>query len=172
MQARQQGRYATADQWTNPIDTVAKWGIVEWSHLGTTTLCQKLNWQVSHQDFVIPLHDMSLAGCTAWPCPFAYWCEKNIEQEINSLPVKKVGKVLIRAKWPIRPALTFTCVSGFRRMKWLGVFFSPRDETPNCRYPFIHLGGKTHHVKVVSYPRTQNNVPGQAAPKIGEHINH
>ena len=61
------------------------------------------------------------------------------------LPLSK-GKVCIRAKWPIRPAL----ISGFCSMKRLGILLLPPgwDASPlqgypqhyDRQYPFIHLG--------------------------------
>ena len=41
--------------------------------------------------------------------------------ELKYVKVGKVGKVCIRAKWPIRPAL----ISGSRSMKRLGILLLP-----------------------------------------------
>ena len=63
-------------------------------------------------------------------------------------------------------------LSCFHSMKRLGVLLLPLDgmlvhcrlpQYPQCRYPFILLGGERHCECKVSCPRTQHNDPGQCS---------
>ena len=54
------------------------------------------------------------------------------KQMPETVKIKKKGKVCIRARWPIRPALN----SGFRSMKRLGILLLPPgwDASPSQGY--------------------------------------
>ena len=101
-----------------------------------------------------------------------------MEQERSTFPMKlpflvsykkrKKGKVCIRDKWPIRPALN----SGFRSMKRLGILLLPPgwDASPSQgspqhydrRYPFVHLGEERQCGIKFSFLRKQHDCSDQA----------
>ena len=85
--------------------------------------------------------NMIVLVCSKIGSPLSNWLEPS--RKVG----RKVGKVCIQTKWPIRPALNF----GFRGMKRLGILLLPPGWDASSsqgyppalydrRYPFIHLG--------------------------------